>query len=44
MIKEIDDKKWKVYKSEIKKKQIKNIVVKKANRQIYNETQDVEEV
>jgi len=42
--KEIDDKKWKVYKSESRKKQIKNIVVKKANRQIYNKTHNIEEV
>lgn len=41
---EYDDKKWKVYKSESRKKQIKNIVVKKANRQIYNKTHNIEEV
>ena len=41
---EYDDKKWKVYKSEIKKKNIKNKIIKKANRRIYNETQDIEEV
>ena len=44
IIEEIDDKKWKVYKSEIKKKKIKNKIIRKANRQIYNETQHVEEV
>ncbi len=44
IIKEIDDKKWKVYKSEIKKKKIKNKIIKKANRRIYNETQDIEKV
>jgi len=41
IIKEIDDKKWKVYKSEIKKKTLKNKIIKKANRRIYNETQDI---
>ena len=39
--KEIDDKKWKVYKSEINKIKIKNKIIKKANRRIYNETQNV---
>lgn len=38
---EYDDKKWKVYKSVIKKKNIKNKIIKKANRRIYNETQDI---
>ncbi len=41
---EYDDKKWKVYKSEIKKKNIKNKIIKKANRRIYNETHNIEEV
>jgi hypothetical protein len=41
IINEIDDKKWKVYKSEINRKKIKNKIIKKANRQIYNETQDI---
>ena len=39
--KEIDDKKWKVYKSEINKIKIKNKIIKKANRRIYNETKNV---
>ena len=42
--KDINDNKWKIYKSEKKKKKIKNKIIKKANRQIYNETQDIEAV
>ena len=36
-----DDKKWNVYKSVIKNKNLKNKIIKKANRRIYNETQDI---